>query len=437
MNIEITRTKILNLAISGKLTSRATNDAYSHFSSDENIINNDIINAKTLLFSLNDEYRENNYNNIPITDNLPRRWKLARLDDIAKITLGISPGKNYFSRDSNGVEFHQGTSYFTDKYLSVSPLYSTKNNKIAEADTLLMSRRAPIALLNITKRRICLGENICSIQPLDNMKTDFLYYWLLAFRPCLTARQKGTALKFITFEDIRTLILPIPTIEEQNIITLSLDYCFSILNEIKNAKINILATTATIKRKILFLAFSGNLILPNAKEKSTFLYLNQKFNFEKFNDGIAKIMKHNDAYYSFHYNDYEFLKRLPTGWSLKRLEEIADIVWGHSPLSSEISKEFLGFEFHQGKRYFTDKYLAKSPLYVNKRSIFAKQNSVILNITNPVGLVNICDRDICVGRNLCAIVPKYAVKPDFLFYWLTFLNDYFVSRAKGSIIKHI
>ena len=49
---------------------------------------------------------------------------------------------------------------------------------IADVDSLLLGVRAPVGVLNITQRKICIGRGLCVLKPkyeIDNL------YWLQGF----------------------------------------------------------------------------------------------------------------------------------------------------------------------------------------------------------------------------------------------------------------
>jgi type I restriction enzyme S subunit len=51
--------------------------------------------------------------------------------------------------------------------------------------------------------------------------------------------------------------------------------------------------------------------------------------------------------------------------------------------------------------------------------------------------LNITQREICIGRGLCALKPKYDIDIQYWFYVLSCYKDYFESQATGSTFKAI
>ena len=128
--------------------------------------------------------------------------------------------------------------------------------------------------------------------------------------------------------------------------------------------------------------------------------------------------------------------QIPDSWQWVRLGEICHIEMGQSPDGSSINKQ-TGIEFHQGKIFFTDKFIAVSTDKTTAPSKLALPNSVLLCVRAPVGKVNIVSRQICIGRGLCAITPLCGMSVEFIFNWLTAFEDAFNNMATGSTFKAI
>ena len=131
--------------------------------------------------------------------------------------------------------------------------------------------------------------------------------------------------------------------------------------------------------------------------------------------------------------DYE----LPDNWSLCKLNDICNVTMGQSPEGAAVSEDKSGLEFHQGKLCFGDKLLNHSDVYTSQITKKAQTDSILLCVRAPVGIVNITDREICIGRGLCAVKPKYEILPDFWFYWIKSMQSDFEQKATGTTFKAI
>ena len=61
----------------------------------------------------------------------------------------------------------------------------------------------------------------------------------------------------------------------------------------------------------------------------------------------------------------------------------------------------------------------------------------MLCVRAPVGEVNLVNREVCIGRGLCAIEPLGNISIDFCFFWLILLKDYFNENSTGSTFSSI
>ena len=97
-------------------------------------------------------------------------WKTVRLGDVCELIMGTSPEGNTISDNpSNGIEFHQGKTFFGKVFLNESKIYTSAPSRFANAGNVIMSVRAPVGDSNITQRRIAIGRGLCTF----NLKDDF------------------------------------------------------------------------------------------------------------------------------------------------------------------------------------------------------------------------------------------------------------------------
>ena len=110
---------------------------------------------------------------------------------------------------------------------------------------------------------------------------------------------------------------------------------------------------------------------------------------------------------------------------------------GQSPQGESVIESNEGMEFHQGKIFFGEKFLEKSNKTTLKPSKISPPNSVLLCVRAPVGKINLCDREICVGRGLASLNPYINESLDYLYYALLNYEKEFTKKATGSTFKAI
>lgn len=102
------------------------------------------------------------YENTPIIDGVPKGWKEQTLADIADVVMGQSPKSEFYNEQKNGLPFHQGVANFATRFVD-DEIYSTSFTRVAEANSILFSVRAPVGRINITKNKIVIGRGLAAI----------------------------------------------------------------------------------------------------------------------------------------------------------------------------------------------------------------------------------------------------------------------------------
>ena len=132
-----------------------------------------------------------------------------------------------------GIEFHQGKIYFSEKFLLLSPQKTTEPTRIARAKSVLICVRAPVGTVNINPRQICIGRGLASATPLAEISADFLFYLLNARKSALIEQATGSTFISVTGEQIKELLIPLPPLAEQEKIVSSITQYETILKSIQ------------------------------------------------------------------------------------------------------------------------------------------------------------------------------------------------------------
>ena len=212
--IKQAKSKILNLAIHGKLVPQDPNDEP----------------AIELLKRINPDFTpcDNGHSR-----KLPQGWAYCQLSNVLKITMGQSP-KGDSLNNKRGIEFHQGKICFSDKFLLESGIFTNEPTKIAEPNSILLCVRAPVGVVNITKNQICIGRGLCALTPFEG-NADFYFYLLQTLQDSFDNQSTGTTFKAISGEIIRNENIILPPLAEQQRIVQKIEELFSVLDNIQNA----------------------------------------------------------------------------------------------------------------------------------------------------------------------------------------------------------
>ena len=85
------------------------------------------------------------------------------LVELAEVVMGQSPKSQFYNDAGEGLPFHQGVTNYGFRFVS-HRIYSTAVTKIAEAGDILVSVRAPVGRINITRDKIVLGRGLAAIR---------------------------------------------------------------------------------------------------------------------------------------------------------------------------------------------------------------------------------------------------------------------------------
>lgn len=124
-------------------------------------------------------FRFPGYEDVEFENGIPKGWKIESLSDIADIIMGQSPESENYNTNCVGLPFHQGVGSYGDFYL-IDGVYSTKGNRIAEANSIIFSVRAPVGRINITLNKIILGRGVAGINSVKGYNAYLL--WMLKNR---------------------------------------------------------------------------------------------------------------------------------------------------------------------------------------------------------------------------------------------------------------
>ena len=155
--------------------------------------------------------------------DIPESWCWCRLGEITEITMGQSPEGINVGETVQGMEFHQGKIFFTDKIIGKSNQQTSEITKVAKENSILLCMRAPVGKINITDREICIGRGLSSIIPFFNVDTMFLYYLLETLESDFNKKATGSTFKAITGDIVRNQVIPLPPLAEQKRIVAAIE----------------------------------------------------------------------------------------------------------------------------------------------------------------------------------------------------------------------
>lgn len=146
---------------------------------------------------------------------LPEGWTIGSLSDIATVNMGQSPSGDSMNKNGNGILFYQGCSDFGIRF-AAPRVYTTAPTKYAEPYDILLSVRAPVGALNITKDKCCIGRGLAAIKEKCGSQS-FVFYTLKNQTQAFTvADDDGSVFGSINKDGLQGLSIIIPTQDKIN-----------------------------------------------------------------------------------------------------------------------------------------------------------------------------------------------------------------------------
>ncbi len=448
MDTKKLRQKILDLAIRGKLIPQDSNDEPASVLIEKIRAEKErLIKEKKIKRDKNESYiyrSDKSYyekfadGSIKCIDEeipfeIPESWEWCRLDSLATFSGGKTPS-------TGNTEYWGGeVLWVTSKDMKSYDIYNTQiklskegvsQMQIFPPLTILivvrsgiLRRTLPIAVL---RKEATINQDLKAISLFISNLAEFFFFSLMAAEEkILTNYSKaGTTVESINFDELKTILIPIPPLQEQLKIVVSIKQCFELIDGIEQNQESLQFAVKQAKSKILDLAIRGKLVPQDPNDESASVLLERIKS-----EHLESKKKYKNISDNSHYRNLPF--EIPENWAWARFQDVFEIVMGQSPNGECISIEG-EYEFHQGKTHFGDRVLLPSQTFTSYPTKLAQPHSLLMCVRAPVGNINITNREICIGRGLCALKPLHKISPDFMYYWTSYFKDSFMSKATGT-----
>lgn len=146
-------------------------------------------------------------------DNASSEWTEGTLSDIADITMGQSPSGSSYNEYGNGTVFFQGRAEFGFRFPTVR-LYTTEPKRMACANDILMSVRAPVGDLNVAHTDCCIGRGLAAIHSKNNHQSFMLYTMFSLKKQLDVFNGEGTVFGSINRNSLNEMPILIPSNEK-------------------------------------------------------------------------------------------------------------------------------------------------------------------------------------------------------------------------------
>jgi type I restriction enzyme S subunit len=377
---------------------------------------------------------------------IPENWVWTRLGEIGEIVGGGTP------KSTNPEYWDSGTiEWITPADMKLNPgmFISGGTRRITKlglerssahllpAGSIVYSSRAPIGYIAITKNPLATNQGFKSIKFIRDDIAIYLYYALIARTPEIIKMGSGTTFLEISGSIFNQVQFPLPPIAEQQRIVTTLEYLLPLIDKLEEVEKELETLEKEfpekLKKSILQAAMQGKLTEQlsedgDARELLAEIQQEKKRKIKANEIKAAKPLPPIDL--------DEIPYEIPPNWVWTRLGSAVEITMGQSPSGNSVNTTN-GIEFHQGKIHFGNKIIRESTYKCTQPKKEAKPGSVLLCVRAPVGIVNLTDRHICIGRGLASLHGFTKIDSLYLFYYLQTRTSYFETQATGSTFKAI
>ena len=424
MNTKLLKQKILDLAIRGKLVPQDPNDEPASELLKRIRAEKEKLIAEGKIKRSKKAGDKPHYENVPF--EIPENWEWATLELVcSKIGSGSTPrGSNYAT---SGIPFFRSQNVYDDglvyddiKFISEEIHQQMKSTEVQPNDILLNITGGSLgrcAVVPSDFERGNVSQHVCILRPIL-LETQFLHCFILSGYFSQTMKVTGSGREGLPKYNLGKMVIPIPPLNEQTHIVAEINRWFSLISDLKRNESGLNETVKVTKAKVLDLAIHAKLVPQDPNDEPAIELL------KRVNPNAAIC-------------DTSHYGNLPESWCICKLKDVFDITMGSSPIGDSLNSKHEGIEFHQGKLCFSELYLNKSEIYTDSPTKLAEKHSILLCVRAPVGVINITEREICIGRGLCSLKPKNGIDFMFAFYALQTHKNHFEANATGTTFKAI
>ncbi|MEW8375015.1 MAG: restriction endonuclease subunit S [Candidatus Thiodiazotropha sp.] len=288
-----------------------------------------------------------------INTELPEGWESVPLKNAVHVILGQSPKSSTYNEEGEGLPFFQGKTEFGEIYPTVRK-WCTEPKKIAEAEDILVSVRAPVGPTNLAPYKCAIGRGLAAIRPLGGNDPKYFLYLVRRHQESLAALGTGTTFGAISGDTLKNFVVPVAPIAQQERIVAKIEELFSHIDAgikaLKKAK----QLLKQYRQSVLKAAVTGELtkewreankdkLEPTSQLLERILKeRRQKWEEQQLEQFKAKgKMPKNDKWkvkYSEPTQDIEKFFYEPDGWAWTEIGTITDMLSGHAFKKAEYTK---------------------------------------------------------------------------------------------------
>lgn len=343
-------------------------------------------------------------------------WKHIRLSEVIEIISGGTPKTNlpeYWDGEIpwlSVADFNTGYRWVSNAEKSVTELGVSKSaTTVLRKGDIIISARGTVGALAQLSKPMAFNQSCYGIRGKEKVSdTNFVYYALRYVVSSIKRVAHGGVFDTITRDTFKLIELDFPSLPEQRAIA----YILGALDdkiELNRKTNEALEAMAQALFKSWFVDFEG--ITPEDMCESE-------------------------------------MGLIPKKWRIGRLEELADIVGGGTPPTSERNfyceagtsiswlspKDLSGYSW----KYISQGATDITELGLNNSSArMLPKGTVLFSSRAPIGYIAIAEKEVCTNQGFKSLIPKNGSNSEFLYYLIKENTGLIESSASGSTFREI
>lgn len=317
--------------------------------------------------------------------------KMVPLKAVAQINMGTAPPGNTYNTSGDGIPMIAGAGDYGDVFPKPKK-WTTSPTRIAEPGDLIVCVRATIGDINWADRQYCLGRGVAGIRPKDGkLDIKYLSYFISSKKYHLTSLGTGSTFLAIRRNDLDSLPIPLPPLEEQRRIAAILDKADAIRRK--------RAETLRLADDFLKAAF-----------------------FDMFGDPVAN----------------------PKDWKTDHFGNVGELDRGRSRHRPRNAPELLGGPYpliQTGDVANSDGYIRSYTQTYSELGLAQSKmwpvGTLCITIAANIAKTAILTIEACFPDSVVGFRPNGKVRTEYIQYWMSFLQKILEENAPESAQKNI
>ena len=355
---------------------------------------------------------------------VPKHWEHLPLRGVGKFLKGSGGSKD----DAQPTGFpciRYGDLYTTHRAFVreaasyISPSKASQYTLLQAGDALFAASGETIdeigkSAVNMLERTAYCGGDVIVLRLRRPMVSSYLGY-ALDCRPVTAQKSlggRGITVMHVYPRHLKSVVLPLPPVEEQNAIARFLDHATSQIDHYVGAKEKLIALLDEQKRALIHEAVTGQTDVGTGR-----------------------------PYPAYKGSGVEWLDEVPSHWAIRRLGTVARVFNGSTPSRSQPAYWVGGTVAWLNSSKVNDRVVLKPSEYVTRRALEECSIAVVPSGAVIVGLVGqgrtrglaaLLGIDTTISQNLAAVVPTGPLDGPYLQYLLSAQYGHLRELGRGG-----